>query len=80
MHREEHAFALLYLQPPGKSGLSPKEYRMSRDLLNQNVDDSIRKTKFDDWMFVVTDQVLINRAKMSKFGLTIGEVTIVFQK
>lgn len=49
-------------------------------LLNLKVDDSTWKIKFDDWMFLVTDQVMINRAKMSKFGLTVGEVTIVFQK
>ena len=49
-------------------------------LLNLKVDASTWKIKFDDWMFLVTDQVLINKAKMSKFGLTVGEVTIVFQK
>lgn len=49
-------------------------------LLELKVDDTIWKIKFDDWMFLVTDQVLINKAKMSKFGLTVGEVTIVFQK
>ncbi len=49
-------------------------------MLNVKVDDSTWKIRFDDWMFLVTEQVLINRAKMSKFGLTVGEVTIVFQK
>jgi hypothetical protein len=49
-------------------------------LLNLKVDDTTWKIKFDDWMFLVTDQVMINKAKMSKFGLTVGEVTIVFQK
>lgn len=48
--------------------------------LNLKVDDDIWKIKFDDWMFLVTDQVLINKAKMSKFGMMVGEVTIVFQK
>ncbi len=49
-------------------------------LLKLKVDDSTWNINFDDWMFLVTDQILINRAKMSKFGLTVGEVTIVFQK
>ena len=49
-------------------------------LLNLKVDDTTWKIKFDDWMFLVTEQVLINRAKMSKFGLKVGEVTIVFLK
>jgi len=35
---------------------------------------------FDDWMFLVDDQVLVNRAKMQKFGITVGEVLIVFRK
>ncbi len=49
-------------------------------VLNLNVDGTTWKIKFDDWMFLVTDEVLINRAKMSKWGLTVGEITIVFQK
>ena len=48
--------------------------------LNLAVDDTTWKIKFDDWMFLVTDQVLINKARMSKFGFTVGEVTIVFQR
>ena len=43
--------------------------------VNLKVDDTTWKIKFDDWMFIVTDQILINKAKMSKFGLTVGEVT-----
>jgi hypothetical protein len=35
---------------------------------------------FDDWMYLQADGVLLNRAKMSKFGFTLGEVTIAFQK
>lgn len=49
-------------------------------LLNIKVDDTTWKIKFDDWMFLVTDSVLINRAKMSKFGFKVGEVTIAFYK
>lgn len=48
--------------------------------LNLEVDDAVWKIKFDDWMFLVTDQVMINKAKLLKFGLTVGEVTIVFNK
>lgn len=35
---------------------------------------------FDDWMFLVDDQVLINRAQMRKFGVRLGEVLIAFRK
>ena len=35
---------------------------------------------FDDWMFLVDDKVLINRATISKFGIRVGEVTLAFQR
>lgn len=35
---------------------------------------------FDDWMFLQPGGVLLNRAKMKKFGLTLGEVTLAFVK
>jgi Protein of unknown function (DUF3833) len=34
---------------------------------------------FDDRMWLQPDGVLINRAKVKKFGITFGEATIVFQ-
>ena len=36
--------------------------------------------KFDDWMFLQTDGVLVNRAQVSKFGFKVGEVTLFFIK
>jgi len=42
--------------------------------------DATVKVQFDDWMFLQEDGVLINRAKMSKFGVFLGEVTLVFQR
>ena len=35
---------------------------------------------FDDWMFLVEDNVLMNRAVFSKFGLKLGTVIITFKK
>jgi hypothetical protein len=35
---------------------------------------------FDDWMFLVDDRVMLNRAVMSKFGVRLGEVTLSFTK
>ena len=32
--------------------------------------------EFDDWMFLVDERVLLNRATMSKFGIRLGEVTL----
>lgn len=34
----------------------------------------------DDWMYLVSDKVLINRTKMRKFGITVGELIITFRK
>lgn len=36
--------------------------------------------QFDDWMFLQPDGVLLNRARVSKFGFTVGEVTLAFRK
>lgn len=38
------------------------------------------EVNFDDWMFLQSGEVLINRAKLSKFGFRVGEVTLVFSK
>ena len=48
--------------------------------LNLDVDNSTWKIRFDDWMFLQQDNVLINRAQMKKFGFRVGEITIVFIK
>jgi hypothetical protein len=34
----------------------------------------------DDWMFLAEDDVMINRATMSKFGVKVGEIVISFKK
>lgn len=48
--------------------------------LNLPVDGKTYQVHFDDWMFLQPDGVLLNRAKMSKFGFTLGEVFISFEK
>lgn len=35
---------------------------------------------FDDWMFLVDEQVMLNRAVMRKFGIRVGEVLLSFQR
>ena len=35
---------------------------------------------FKDWMFLQPGNVLLNRARMSKFGIQMGEVTLAFMK
>ena len=44
------------------------------------VDGTIYHVQFDDWMYLVTPKVMINKAKMSKFGIDLGEVTLSFYK
>lgn len=41
--------------------------------------DTFRAT-FDDWMWLLTDDRLLNRAYMSRYGVRIGEVIITFEK
>ena len=48
--------------------------------LNLKVDDTTYKVHFNDWMFLQNDGVLINRAKVSKWGFEVGQVTLFFIK
>lgn len=36
--------------------------------------------QFDDWMYLMDDGIMLNKSKMSKFGIYLGEVTLVFFK
>ena len=38
------------------------------------------EVQFDDWMFLMDDRVMLNKAAMSKFGIHLGEVTLSFRK
>ncbi len=44
------------------------------------VGDTSYKLKFDDWMFLQEDGVLINRAHVTKWGFKVGSVTLSFYK
>ena len=48
--------------------------------LDLKVENDTWRVHFDDWMFLQPDGVLMNRSRVSKFGLDIGEVTLVFQR
>ena len=45
-----------------------------------NAGATIIEVQFDDWMYLMTDKVMLNKATMSKFGVKLGEVTLSFQK
>lgn len=51
-----------------------------RYTLQLPVDDKVYDVQFDDWMFLMDDRVVLNRAEMSKFGVRLGEVTLTFHK
>ena len=38
------------------------------------------KITFDDWIFMQNERVAINRAKMTKFGIKVAELTVMFVK
>ena len=44
------------------------------------VDGSVLNVQFDDWMFLMSDKVMLNRAAMSKWGVHLGDVTLSFAK
>ncbi|SIS84729.1 Protein of unknown function [Roseivivax lentus] len=43
-------------------------------------DGTTTRVTFDDWMWLLSDDRLLNKAYMSKYGLPVGEVTIFFEK
>ena len=47
---------------------------------NLEVGERTWQVHFDDWMFLQDDDVMINRATVSKWGIEIGEVTVFFQR
>lgn len=49
-------------------------------VLNLEVDGKTWAVDFDDWMYLMDGQVMLNRSVMSKFGVYLGEVTLSFSK
>ena len=44
------------------------------------VDGQVWHVQFDDWMYLLDDKVMLNKAAMSKFGIFLGEVTLSFTR
>jgi len=44
------------------------------------VDGKVVEVDFNDWMYLLDDKVMLNKAQMSKFGIRLGEVTLSFRK
>ncbi len=48
--------------------------------MDLKVGDGTVRVHFNDWMFLQPSGVLLNRARVSKLGVEIGEVTLAFMK
>lgn len=44
------------------------------------VDGRVINVQFDDWMYLMNDKVMLNKAAMRKWGVGLGEVTLSFTK
>ncbi|MDP2263174.1 MAG: DUF3833 domain-containing protein [Hydrogenophaga sp.] len=44
------------------------------------VDGTVYNVQFDDWMYLMDERVMLNKAVMSKFGVRLGEVMLSFVK
>ena len=49
-------------------------------MLKLPVDGKVYEVSFDDWMWQMDGQTMLNRSTMSKFGFDLGEVTLFFRK
>ena len=44
------------------------------------VDGRVWHVDFDDWMYLMDERVMLNKATMSKWGIRLGEVTLSFTR
>jgi hypothetical protein len=44
------------------------------------VDGKIVNVDMEDWMFLIDDKVMLNRTAMSKYGVSLGNVTLSFTR
>ena len=44
------------------------------------VDGRVWEVQFDDWMYLMDERVMLNKAVMSKWGIRLGEVTLAFRR
>lgn len=48
--------------------------------LKQPIDGHVIDVQMDDWLYLMTDKVMLNKTQMSKFGINLGEATLSFVK
>ncbi len=69
---------------PGVIGVAVGEERGDtfnwRYTIDLPVPDGVMRVTFDDWMWLLSDDRLLNRAYMDRFGVNLGEVIIFFER
>ena len=61
----------------GESAGNAFQWKYTMDL---PVEGTKYQVQFDDWMYLMEDNIMLNKSKMSKFGVYLGEVTLTFIK
>ena len=51
-----------------------------RYVLAVPVDGKTYNLNFDDWMYLMDNEVMLNKSAMSKYGIGLGEITVSFRK
>ncbi|CAG9171237.1 DUF3833 domain-containing protein [Cupriavidus respiraculi] len=51
-----------------------------RYTLQLPVDGRTYDVRFDDWMVLIDERTMINRASVTKFGVEVGQVTLFFRR
>lgn len=44
------------------------------------VEGTVLHVQMDDWMFLMNERVMLNKARMTKLGVHLGDVTLSFQR
>jgi hypothetical protein len=44
------------------------------------VDGTVLNVQMDDWMYLMNDRVMLNKARMTKLGVHLGDVTLSFAR
>ncbi len=44
------------------------------------VDGTVLHVQMDDWMYLMNDRVMLNKARMTKLGIHLGDVTLSFTR
>ena len=69
---------------PGVLGIATGEERGDsfnwKYTIDLPVPDGTLRVTFDDWMWLLSEDRLLNRAYMKRFGVDIGEVIITFER